>query len=176
MAVLATLLLMSYSKILQAIIVPLSWTYLTYHRHSNESQTIVWLYDASIHFFQDPKHILLGLFSILSLVEFALPYIFLLLFGHWLQGYSNWWILSWLNKLKPVMDAYHAPYTKEARCWTGLLLLSRLGLFLTFAINTFGSSDINLLAVSTVSAALLAVKRRVYEKTGSRIFWSHHLF
>ena len=61
------------------------------------------------------------------------------------------------------MDAYHAPYTKEARYWTGLLLLSRLGLFLTFAINTFGNNGVNILAVATVSAALLAIKRRVYE-------------
>jgi hypothetical protein len=61
------------------------------------------------------------------------------------------------------MDAYHAPYTNEVRYWTGLLLLSRLGLFLTFAINTFGSNSINILAVSIVSAALLAFKRRVYE-------------
>jgi hypothetical protein len=53
------------------------------------------------------------------------------------------------------MDAYHAPYTKEARYWTGL--------FLTFAINTFGSNGINILAVSIVSGALLAVKQRVYE-------------
>ena len=38
-----------------------------------------------------------------------------------------------------------------------------MGLFLTFAINTFGSNSINILAVSIVSAALLAIKRRVYE-------------
>ena len=162
-AVLATLLLMSYSKILQAIIIPLSWTYLTYYTPSNETRNIVWLYDASILFFKEPKHIALGLFAILSLVMFALPYIFLLLFGHWLQGYSNWWILSWLNKLKPVMDAYHAPYVKEARYWTGLLLLLRVGLYLTFAINTFGNNTINILAVFTVTAVFLAMKRRVYE-------------
>ena len=125
-AVLATLLLMSYSKILQASIVPLSSSKLTYYNSSNglESHQIIWLYDGSIGFFKEPKHIALGLFAILSLVVFVLPYIFLLLFGHWLQGYSNWWILSWLNRIKPFMDAYHAPYKKHTRYWTGLLLLS----------------------------------------------------
>ena len=162
-AVLATLFLMSYSKLLQAIIVPLSWTYLTLYGHSNETQNVVWLYDASIYFFKESKHIALGFFAITSIVLFVLPYIFLLLFGHWLQGCSNWWILSWLNKLKPFMDAYYAPYKKHARYWTGLLLLTRLGLFLTFAINANGSESVNILAVSSVSIALLAIHRRIYE-------------
>ena len=164
-AILSTLLLndMSYSKILQAIIVPLSVTYLTYYNSSNDSEVYrtIWKYDGSIGFFKESKHTALALFSILSLVVFVVPYISLLFCGHWLQGCSNWWILSWLNKIKPFMDAYHAPYRKHTRYWTGLLLLSRLGLFLTFNIN--GSESANLVAVSSVSIALLAIQRRVYE-------------
>ena len=162
-AVLATLLLMSFSKILQAIIVPLSLTSLTYYNSTGKSHRIIWLYDGSIDFFKEPKHIALGVFAIFSLVVFVIPYILFLFFGHWLQGCSNWWILSWLNKIKPFMDAYHAPYKKHTRYWTGLLLLSRLGLFLTFAINANGSESINILAVSSVTIALLAINRRVYE-------------
>ena len=162
-AVLSTLLLMSYSKILQAIIVPLSFTHLTYYNTSNDSEVhqMIWKYDGSIGFFKESKHTALALFSILSLVVLVVPYFFVLLFGHWLQGCSNWWILSWLNKIKPFMDAYHAPYKKHTRYWTGLLLLSRLGLFLTFTIN--GNESANLVAVSSVSIALLAIQRRVYE-------------
>ena len=162
-AILSTLLLMSYSKILQAIIVPLSFTHLTYYNSSNDSEVhqTIWKYDGSIGFFKESKHTALALFSILSLVAFVVPYFFVLLFGHWLQGCSNWWIFSWLNKIKPFMDAYHAPYRKHTRYWTGLLLLSRLGLFLTFTIN--GSESVNLVAVSSVSIALLAIQRRVYE-------------
>ena len=163
-AVLATLLLLSYSKILKAIIVPLSWTSLTYYNTTDEYHHKVWLYDGSVGFFQEPKHATLGLFAIITLIVFVLPYIFLLLCGHWLQGFSNWWALSWLNKIKPIMDAYYAPYKKETRYWIGLLLLSRLGLFLTFAINTLGSATINILAVSTVAAALLALQSRIYER------------
>jgi hypothetical protein len=62
------------------------------------------------------------------------------------------------------MDAYHAPYRKHTRYWTGLLLLSQLGLFLTFAINANGSESVNILAVSSASLALLAIQRRVYEQ------------
>ena len=159
-AVLATLLLMSYSKILGAVIVPLTWTYLTYYSASNETQSVVWMYDASIPYFGEPKHTALGLFAILCIAVFVLPYIFLLFFGHWLQGCSNWWILLWLNKIKPFMDAYHAPYRKHTRYWTGLLLLSRLGLFLSFAND---SESVNTAAVISVTVALLAIRFRVYE-------------
>ena len=163
-AVLATLLLMSYSKILGAVIVPLTWTYLTYYSApTNETQSVVWMYDASIQYFRESKHIALVLFAILCIVVLVSPYIFLLVFGHWLQSCSNWKILSWLNKIKPFMDAYHAPYRKHTRYWTGLLLIARLGLFLTFAINANGSESVNILAVSSVSIALLAIQRKVYQ-------------
>ena len=88
-AVLATLLLMSCSKILNAVIIPLTWTHLTNYTVSNETQSVVWLYDASIKFFGEPKHIALGFFAIASLVVFVLPYISLLFLSHWLQGCSN---------------------------------------------------------------------------------------
>ena len=114
-----------------------------------------------MQFFKEPKHTFLGLFALFSLVVL---YISPLVFGHWLQDCSNWWILSWLNKIKPFLDAYQAPYRKHARYWTGLLLLSRLGLFLTFAINPNDSEQVNLVAVTSVSLALLAFKRRVYEQ------------
>ena len=52
---------------------------------------------------------------------------------------------------------------ESTRYWTGLLLLSWLGLFLTFTINANGSEGINILAVSSVSLALLALQKRVYE-------------
>jgi hypothetical protein len=159
-AILATLLLMSYSKILGAVIVPLTWTYMTYYSASNETRSVVWMYDASIQYFGEPKHIALGLFAILCLAVFVLPYIFLLFCGHWLQGCSNWRILSWLNKIKPFMDAYHAPYKKHTRYWTGLLLITRLGLFLSFANN---SESVNIVVVISVTVALLAIRFRVYE-------------
>ena len=159
-AVLATLLLMLYSKILSAVIAPLTWTYLTYYSTSNETRSVVWMYDASIPYFGEPKHTALGLFAILCIAVFVLPYVSLLFFGHWLQGCSNWWILSWLNKIKPFMDAYHAPYRKHTRYWTGLLLVTRLGLFLSFA---NGSESVNTAAVALVTVALLAIRFRVYE-------------
>ena len=162
-AVLATLFLMSYSKISSAIIVPLSSTILTY-TYPTEKQHSVWLYDGNVDFFHDRKHIALALFAVALLICAFLPYTLLLLSGYWLQAYVHWPIFSWLNKIKPFMDAYYAPYRKNTRYWTGLLLLARGGLFLTFACNTVGSGSVNLLAISSVATALAIMKGRVYEK------------
>ena len=162
-AVLDTLLLMSYSKILKAIIVPLSPTSLI--QFPDASVKRVWLYDASIPYFREPGHIILGVFAIFVLFFLFLPFTFLLLCGHWLQAKSHWRFLSWINKLKPFMDAYHAPYRKNKRHWIGLFLLARCGLFITFAFNAIGDYDINLLAVCSVVTGLSIIKGRVYEKS-----------
>ena len=77
-AVLATVLLISYSKILSALIIPLTWSYLTYYTASNETQSVIWLYDASMLFFREPKHMALGLFATLCTAVLVVPYIFLL--------------------------------------------------------------------------------------------------
>ena len=55
------------------------------------------------------------------------------------------------------MDAYHAPYSKETRYWTGLILSVRCILFLTFVLNSFGNADVNLLAITSVTAGLAAL-------------------
>ena len=139
------------SKILRTIIAALSRTTLHY---PNGSYQHVWLYDGSVPYFQRADQILLGVFAISALLLLFLPYAILLLTGHWLQAFSHWKIFSWLNKLKPFMNAYHAPFKKETRYWTGFLLLVRCVLFLTFAFNGLGSASINLLTITSVTVSL----------------------
>ena len=151
-AVLATLFLLSYSKLLRNIIAVLSLTNLELPAGAT---TAVWLYDGNVPYFQRADHIVLGIFSILVLVFLFLPFTLLLLFGQLLHKYSNWKVFSWINKLKPFLDAYHAPYKKETRYWTGLLLLVRCILFLQFAFNTSNNnSDINLIFIISFLAGL----------------------
>ena len=162
-AALATLFLLSYSKILRTIIVALSFTILEYPASTRQA---VWLYDGNIPYFQSASHIVLGTVAIVVLLFLFLPYTLLLLCGHWLQAYSDRWIFSWLNKIMPLMDAYHAPYKKESRYWTGFLLLVRCALFLTFAFNALGNASGNLLAIVSVTAGLLILswlRVRIYE-------------
>ena len=165
-AVLAIVLLISYGKMLKAIIVPLPWARLQNITQENPIHSeYVWLYNGNIYYFSF-QHMILVVFASFVLLFLFLPYSFLLLCGHWLQTKSHWKILSWINKLKPFMDAYYAPFRQSERHWIGLLLLTRCGLILTVAFATagIGNQNLNLVIVSSVTAALSLFKGRVYDK------------
>ena len=152
-AVLATLFLLSYAKILRAILLALSITTLQY---PHDKLQVVWLSDANITYLHG-KHIPLFVVGILFLLLIFLPYTLLLLLGQWLQKFSHIKVLSWMNnlKLKAFLEAYYAPYMIKHRYWTGLLLVARLVLLPVFAINVLGENSENLLAISTASFGLL---------------------
>ena len=144
--VLATLILLSYTKILRTLMSAISVTYLEYPKYSQG----VWLYDANVDYLRG-KHIPLFIVVVLVFLFLFLPYTLLLLFGQWLQAISHLRIFSWVNsaRLKPFMDSYHAAYKAKHRYWPGLLLATRFALLLVFAIdfNPQEGISINLLAI-----------------------------
>ena len=152
-AVLATLILLSYTKILRTLIAVFYITYLEYPTYKRG----VWLYDANIDYLSG-KHILLFLVAVLVFLFLFLPYTLLLLLGQWLQAISHLRLFSWVNsaRLKPFMDSYHAPYKSKHRYWPGLLLMLRFILLLVFALNPQQDSSINLVAI-LVGTGLLVV-------------------
>ena len=95
------------------------------------------------------------------LVLLFLPYTLLLTFGQCLCSASlrRRWVrrLVQSTAFVSILDAYHAPYQRRHHYWTGLMLLTRCGLFLAFA--TFQSDIIvpaNVFVTSlTVSTILL---------------------
>ena len=161
-AVLATLLLLSYAKVLRTIIAALSFTYLRYPRNVNVA---VWSIDGNIEYLTG-KHIPLFLIALLALLLLFLPYTLFLFLAQWmqtLQGKLEWRIFSWLSKpsVRALLDAYHAPYVNQHRYWTGLLLLIRCVLFLVFA--TAGDSSANLLAITSVITGLISFALTIYK-------------
>ena len=155
-AVLATLFLLSYAKILRTIIAVLSFTRLEYPNGVNIS---VWSNDGNMKYFNG-KHTPLFIVALLSLVLLFLPFTLLLFLGQWLQmlqAKTEWRILSWINKptFRAFLDAYHAPYTSSHRYWTGLLLLVRCILFIIIASPSAGDSRADLFAVSSAVIGLI---------------------
>ena len=143
-SVLATLILLSYTKILRTLIAVFYVTHLEYPTYDRR----VWLYDANNDYISG-KRIPLFLVALLVFLFLFLPYTLLLLFGQWLQAISHLRLFSWINsaRLKPFLDAYHAPYKAKHRYWPGLLLVFRFGLLLVFALNTQQDPSVNLLAI-----------------------------
>ena len=163
-AVLATLFLLSYAKLLRTVIAVLSYTSLEY---PNNTHIAVWLYDGNVIFFSG-KHIPLFIAAMVCLIFLFLPYTMLLIFSQWLQAKSHLKIFSRINSryVKPFLDAYHAPYTNNHRYWTGLMLLLRFVLFLISAVNVLGDPSGNLLAIASITAAILPIilGSRIYKK------------
>ena len=152
-SVLATLILLSYTKILRTLIAVFYITYLEYPTYNRG----VWLYDANIGYLSG-KHIPLFIVAVLVLLFLFLPYTLLLLFSQWLQSISHLRLFSWVNsaRLKPFMDSYHAPYKAKHRYWPGLLLVLRFVLLLVFALNPRQDPGVNLLAIVLTTASLVA--------------------
>ena len=119
--VLATLLLLSYTKLQRTVVTILSYARLEY---PGGVVRYVWLYDANLEFFKG-KHLYLGMAGILVLVFLIIPYTLCLAFFKQLQACSGHMLFQWVNKLKPVLDSYAGPYKDKYRFWTGMLLVVR---------------------------------------------------
>ena len=160
-AALATLILLSYAKVLSTIIKILSHTELVY---PDGSQT-VWLPDANIAYLQDPKHILLFLVGVLILVV-GISYTFILFSWQWLLKLPNWKLFRWSRhaKLNSFVETYHAPYNHGYRYWTGLLLFIRVILYLVSALNRSGDLNIPLVTTILLVSFLLLLDKNIHKK------------
>ena len=159
--ILATLLLLSYTKLQRILVIIFSFTTL---RYPSGAVHYVWLYDANVHFLKG-KHIYLFIAGMLVLGLLVLPYTFGLTFFQYLQACSGHRVCRWVNNLKPVFDAYAGPYKDRYRMWTGLLLVIRTVLIILFSLNITGSPDFNHMVTFIVSLALLWFSTRgIYRK------------
>ena len=156
-AVLATIILMSYTKLLQTSVDVLSYVELD----TPTGVEKVWSPDPNI---QD-KHIAFSIVSIIVIAFLILPFIFLLMFGYQLQALSGKKCFFWFNRLKPLLDAYYAPYNKKTRYWTGLLLLIRAILFISIVvIEQLGLSLVLTATLFTTVVVVSRLSNRIYNK------------
>ena len=155
--VLATLFLSSYAKLLRTILTVFSFTYISYEdTNGTTHQTAVWLYDGNVEFARG-RHIPLLLTALSFTLVYIIPFTGLLLFAPFLQTRSHrYTFLKWVNKLMPFLDAYQGPYNDKFRFWPGLTLLFRFVLFISFALNSLGDPDIDLMLTTTLVFVLLS--------------------
>ena len=120
-ATLATLIVLSYSKLIRFIISSLKLS-------ANSQKTV---YNPSDLFTPDvghqftPSHILQLVAAAIILSAGGL-FTVLLFCSQWLPRCSNWKLMKWTRNTKYTgfMDAYHAPFTPKHRYWVGLLLFT----------------------------------------------------
>ena len=163
-ATLATLILLSYSKLLQTIIASLSFATLLYPDGSHQT---VWLPDASVEYLKG-KHIVLFIIAILILLSGGI-YTTLLFTWQWLLRHQDKTLLRWMKyqKLCHFIEPYHAPYVFSQRYWFGLLLIARIPVYIVSAVTN--NPRVKLLSTSAVIICLLLVKlfsseKQIYRK------------
>ena len=159
-AVLATLFILSYTKLVCTAFSALSFTTLSYPQHNTK---LVWLYDANIQYLHG-KHIPLFVVGLAALL-LCLPYTLLLLTSQWLRAWSNCRLFHWVNspRVKFLLDAHDAPFKTKHYYWTGLLLLTRLVLYFVDAVNVLGNGNVNLLS-TVIAVAVLSVWMGLFEQ------------
>ena len=118
--VLATLFLLSYTKILR-IVSSVLFFYSTITHLPSKHTTLVWSVDANVILFGIRFTILFIACLILFLI--LVPFNIILLFTRTLSRFRS------INKFKPLLDAYQGPYKDTYYYWTGLQLLIRAVFF-----------------------------------------------
>ena len=138
--VLATLFLLSYTKILR-IVCSVLFFYSTITHLPSKHTILVWSVDANVPLFGVRFTILFIVCLILFLI--LVPFNVILLFTRTLSRFR------FITKFKPLLDAYQGPYKDKFYYWTGLQLLVRAVLF--------GISSLDININIAISILLLSV-------------------
>ena len=168
-ATLATLILLSYAKLLSITITALSFAVIHY---PDGSQETVWLPDGNVKYFKG-KHIVLVMCSVFIILVGA-PYTILLFLWQWIVRVPiRLKVFNWTRntKLNTFMAAYHAPHNSKHRYWTGLLLLVRVVLYIISSTTVSSNPQASILTTAFFIGALTLQKSisniKVYDKTAT---------
>ena len=147
--VLATLILLSYTKILRTIIIAIEPSYVEYYEENVSVKTsLVWKFDGELDYW-GLEHSNLFVVALLVLIFLFLPYTLFLLFIKQIRRFD------WLrNKLMPFFEAYTGHLTPTCHFWVGLLLLVRCFLLLTL---TFLNEDGSILCLVVVILLIFVI-------------------
>ena len=162
--VLATLFLLSYTKLLRLAIDVFSPTTISY---PDGYVKAVWLYDGNVDFLKS-KHIPLFIVTLLLLFVFLVPYTLSLVSIQWLLQVKirHRKIRRWFKHFKPFFSAYIEPYKANHRYWTGLLLLARLTMIVMVVFvskNKLTYSMLSIMILFSVLMVWLYFTRWVYK-------------
>ena len=158
--VLATLILLSFTKLFRTFAPALTWVELS----CENASTTVWYVDGTI-LYSSPRHLVMVAAAVM-LLFLAIPYTLILLFDNVFEKYItniHFFRRQWI-KFKPLIDAYHGPYKDNCRFWTGLLLLVRMSFTLVSLYLENLGTLIFITASTTVLLSLLVASEGVYQK------------
>ena len=119
--VFATLLLLSYTKIIRAIGVALASETVSCN---NGEQHLLWRYDGNMNY-GSTEHVILVVFALLLLLFLVLPYTLLLISIPFIARLFSLIRCRFLW-IKPFVDAYAGPFQRTHQFWPGMLIVARI--------------------------------------------------
>ena len=141
--VLATLFLLSYTKIIRTIGSVFRYSKIT--QLPSKNTILAWSICTNIPLFGGKFIVLFTVCLILLLI--LLPFNTILLFSRKLTHFKL------INRLKPLLDAYHGPYKDKVPYWVGLQLVIRK---MVLGLSVF-NKDVNFLAASILFGVLFCI-------------------
>ena len=144
LAVLATLFLLSYTKVLVTISQAL-FAYSTIAHMPNSHSEWAWSVDANVPLFGVKFTLLFVVCLVLFLL--LLPYNIVLVFPRILSRFKV------INYFKPILDSYQGPYKDTFHFWTGLQLLIRVILFAVSTLNRDTRMMISIVLLAVIMCA-----------------------
>ena len=165
--VLATMILLSYTKLIRTVFQTLDYVNVKCTNEKNETLlNAMWYSDANVQYLGD-CHLPLFLFSLTVLIILIIPYTCYLLTISLFEGPLS--KLKCCQKLstnmKPFFDAYGGPYKDKCRFWTGFLLLVRVILALVVSLDSKANVSLDVLAsVLVVIMFMYFILRGIYRR------------
>ena len=169
-AVLATMILLSYAKFFNTILESFSLLYLqpAYGSRNIHFNNLGNAFDVVK---SDPSLKAAYFLIVISipLLILCIIYTALVFSWQWLLCYQHKAIFKWVRyqKLCHFLEPNHAPYTPKYRYWTGLLLIIRVLLFVSSLLNFSLDPRVDMMSTVLVVSGLLLLKglttKRIYK-------------
>ena len=160
-AVLATIILLSFNSLAQNVI---SIFYFSTLNLPEGHSSIVWRYDGNVSYISG-AHFALFIIAAVFLLFLLMPYIFMLFLAPFLQKSECISKIFRKLRLQPFIHAYLIPLKHHHRYWIGLSLLTRAILLIIFAFGESRQLDLLLIVTTCVVAiSTFAVTGGIYDK------------
>ena len=153
--VLATMILLSYTKLIRTVFQALYFINIQCNGNNNVP-LLRWYIDANVQYVRG-CHIPLFLFSLAVLILLIVPYTFYLLTIPLLEGPLSKYMRCCQKYMKPFFDAYGGPYKDKCRFWTGFLLLVRVALALVVSLDIGGTISLDVLTFMLIVIVILYI-------------------
>ena len=162
--VLATMILLSYTKLIRTVFQALYFVNIQCNGNNNV-KLLRWYIDANVQYVRGYCHLPLFLFSMAVLILLIVPYTFYLLAIPLFEGPLSKYMRCCQKYMKPFFDAYGGPYKDKCRFWTGFLLLVRVILALVVSLDTEATISLDVLtSILFLIISMYFILKGIYQR------------